>query len=94
VAVHGDAEGVDNVRTALIDWLTTLGLIRAGDSGAVGRYVGYLNPYATSHDDLDEDTAIQKEVRNAARSLVETVRQIRSGKLRQPDRGLTAPRKK
>jgi multimeric flavodoxin WrbA len=94
VAVHGDAEGVDNVRTALIDWLTTLGLIRAGDSGAVGRYLGYLNPYATSHDDLDEDTAIQEEVRNAARSLVETVRQIRSGKLRQPDRGLTAPRKK
>ena len=94
VAVHGDAEGVDNVRTALCDWLTTLGLIRAGESGVVGRYLGYMEPYATGHDDLDRDTALQEEVRNAARSLVETVRQIRSGKLKQPDRALSPPREK
>jgi multimeric flavodoxin WrbA len=94
VAVHGDVEGADNVKNALCDWLNTLGLVRAGDAGAVSRYVGYFRPYATSHDDLDEDPAIQKEVRNAARSLVETVRQIRSGKLRQPDQGLRAPREK
>ena len=94
VAVHGDAEGVDTVKNALCDWLNTLGLIRAGESGALARYVGYFNPYATSHDDLDADTAIQEEVRNAARSLVETVRQIRSGKLRQPDQSLAAPREK
>ena len=94
VAVHGDAEGVDNVRTALCDWLTTLGLIRAGDSGALARYIGYMEPYATSHDDLDRDTALQEEVRNAARSLVETVRQIRSGKLKQPDNALSPPREK
>ena len=94
VAVHGDAEGVDNVRTALCDWLTTLGLIRAGESGAVGRYVGYMGPYASSHDELDRDSAVQEEVRNAARSLVETVRQIRSGRSRPPDTGLRAPREK
>lgn len=94
VAVHGDAEGVDNVRNALCDWLTTLGLVRAGESGAIGRYLGYMAPYATSHDDLDRDAALQEEVRNAARSLVETVRQIRSGRLRQPDAQLTAPREK
>jgi multimeric flavodoxin WrbA len=94
VAVHGDAEGVDNVRNALCDWLTTLGLIRAGESGALGRYLGYFEPYATSHDALDGDLAMQEEVRNAARSLVETVRQIRSGRLRQPDRNLKAPREK
>jgi multimeric flavodoxin WrbA len=94
VAVHGDAEGVDNVRNALCDWLTTLGLVRAGESGAVGRYVGYFEPYATSHDDLDRDTAVQEEVRNAALSLVQTVRQIRSGRLRQPDAGLAPPREK
>ena len=94
VAVHGDAEGVDNVRTALCDWLTTLGLVRAGESGAVGRYVGYMEPYATSHDELDRDTAMQEEVRNAARSLVETVRQIRSGHLKQPDAALVPPREK
>jgi multimeric flavodoxin WrbA len=94
VAVHGDAEGVDNVRTALCDWLTTLGLVQAGESGALGRYLGYMEPYATSHDALDKDAALQDEVRNAASSLVETVRQIRSGKLRQPDRELSPPRQK
>ncbi len=94
VAVHGDAEGVDNVRTALCDWLTTLGLIRAGESGAIGRYLGYMEPYATGHDELDRDAALKEEVRNAARSLVQTVRQIRRGKLKQPDEGLSPPREK
>jgi multimeric flavodoxin WrbA len=92
--VHGDAEGVDSVRNALRDWLTTLGLIQAGESGVLGRYLGYYKPYASGHDELDEDTALQEEVRNAARSLVETVRQLRSGKLRQPDAGLSTPRQK
>ena len=32
--------------------------------------VGYMQPYATSHDDLDRDTAFQEEVRNAARALM------------------------
>lgn len=94
VAVHGDVEGVDNVRHALCDWLTTLGLVRAGEAAAVGRYIGYFEPYATSHDGLDRDTAVQQEVRNAALSLIETVRQIRSGRLRQPDAALAAPREK
>jgi multimeric flavodoxin WrbA len=94
VAVHGDAEGVDNVKYALCDWLNTLGLIRAGESGALARYIGYYEPYATSHDALDRDAALQEEVRNAARSLVETVRQIRRGKLRPPDANLSAPREK
>ena len=85
---------MDNVRTALCNWLTTLGLIQAGESGALGRYLGYFEPYATSHDELDKDVALQEEVRNAARSLVETVRQIRSGKLKQPDAGVSVPREK
>jgi hypothetical protein len=45
-------------------------------------------------DALDRDTAVQQEVRNAALSLVETVRQIRSGRLRQPDAALEPPREK
>ena len=53
-----------------------------------------MEPYATGHDELDRDTAVQEEVRNAARSLVETVRQIRSGRLRQPDARLSTPRQK
>lgn len=59
----------------------------------MGRYVGYFKPYAASHDELDRDTAVQDEVRNAALSLVETVRQIRSGRLRQPDAALATARK-
>ncbi|MFN0059034.1 MAG: flavodoxin family protein [Planctomycetota bacterium] len=94
VVVHGDAGGVDEVRRSLCDWLTDLEMIQAGAAAAVGRYVGYYGSYATSHDDLDADQAFPTEVRNAARSLIETVRQIRSGEFRQPDKDLEAPRKK
>jgi hypothetical protein len=56
------------------------------------RYVGYLSPYATSHDDLDRDTDFQEDVRNAARTLVQAVKDRRSGKLE--DRGLHETRPK
>jgi multimeric flavodoxin WrbA len=94
LVVHGDAAGVENLRRILCDWLTDLELIPAGASAVVGRYLGYYRPYATSHDDLDEDVALQAETRNAARSLVETVRQIRSGRYQAPDASLEAPRVK
>ena len=73
VVVHGDAAGVEQLRTMLCDWLTDLELVQAGPSAAVGRYLGYFEPYATSHDDLDRDVALQTEVKNAAKSLVEAV---------------------
>ncbi len=94
VVVHGDAAGVEELRRILCDWLTDLELIQAGASAAVGRYLGYYRPYATSHEDLDQDRALQAETRAAARSLVETVRQIRSGHYEAPDAELTAPRMK
>jgi multimeric flavodoxin WrbA len=94
VVAHGDAAGVGNVRAALCDWLTSLELHQAGASAALDRYIGYYEPYATSHDDLDRDTALQAEVRNAALSLVEGVRQIRTGTWQAPDRGLAPPRQK
>lgn len=94
VVVHGDAAGVDDLRRMLCDWLTDMDLIQAGPSAAIGRYLGYYRPYATSHDDLDADTALQSEVANAARSLVETVRQIRTGRYRRPDAGLEKVRQK
>jgi multimeric flavodoxin WrbA len=94
VVVHGDAAGVEELRRILCDWLTDMELIQAGTSGALGRYLGYYRPYATSHADLDEDRAFQAETRAAARSLVEAVRQIRSGRYRAPDAGLPAPRPK
>ena len=94
VVVHGDAAGVEQLRTILCDWLTDMELVQAGPSAALGRYVGYFQTYAKSHDDLDRDQAVQKEVKNAALSLVETVRQIRSGRYRRPDAELEEPRQK
>lgn len=94
VVVHGDAAGVEGLTHNLCDWLTDLELVQAGPLASVGRYLGYFRPYATSHDDLDQDESLRKEVLNAALSLVETVRQIRSGRYRAPDAGLDAPRLK
>jgi multimeric flavodoxin WrbA len=94
VVAHGDAEGAADVRHALCDWLDWMGLIRAGTAAAFDRYIGYYEPYATSHDALDRDEAVQAETRNAALALLERVRQIRLGRYERADAGLEAPRKK
>jgi multimeric flavodoxin WrbA len=92
LAVHADAEGAQNVRHALTNWLTAMHLIEAG-SASIDRYVGYYEPYATSHQALDRDEGFQEEVRNAARALVNQVRMLREGRA-EPDTGLEEPRKK
>jgi hypothetical protein len=69
-------------------------LVKAGGMATLDRYIGYYEPYATSHDALDRDQAVQEEVRNAARSLVNTVQLMREGRYEQPDEGLTSPRPK
>ena len=94
VAVHGDASGVDAVRTALCEWLDWNGLIDAGMQARLGRYINYFQPYATSHDALDKDEAVFEEVRNVARAICEAVSERRSGRLSVPDTGLSEPRKK
>jgi hypothetical protein len=53
-----------------------------------------MRAYATSHEDLDSDIDFQEEVRNAARSLLAAVRQLRRGELKVPDAGLHEPRLK
>jgi hypothetical protein len=78
----------------LTDWLVDMELIPAGPHAGLDRYVGYYEDYATSHDALDRDAALWDEVRNVALGLVETVRQIRSGRYRRPDERLVPPRKK
>ena len=88
VIVHGDAAGTENLRRILTDWLLDIGMIPSGHLSLIDRYVGYLSPYATSHDDLDRDEGFQDDVRNAARALVQAVKDRRSGKLQPPDRGL------
>ena len=92
VVVHADAEGAQNVRHALTNWLTAMHLVEAG-AASIDRYVGYYEPYATSHGALDRDEGFQEEVRNAARALVNQVRMMRQGR-REPDEGLEEPRKK
>jgi multimeric flavodoxin WrbA len=94
IAVHGDVAGGEETRRALTDWLGWMGLVQAGRKGVLDRHIGYYEPYATSHDALDRDTAVQEEVRNVARSLVRTVRLIRDGKYERPGAGLRDPRPK
>jgi multimeric flavodoxin WrbA len=94
VVVHGDAAGTENLRRILTDWMSDIGMIPSGHLALLDRYVGYLTPYATSHDDLDQDTDFQDDVRNAALTLVQAVKDRRAGKLQPADRGLHEARPK
>jgi multimeric flavodoxin WrbA len=94
VVVHGDAAGAENLRRILSDWMCDIGMIPSGHLALIDRYVGYLAPYATSHDDFDRDADLQDDVRNAALALVQAVKDRRSGKLQPPDRGLHETRQK
>lgn len=81
IVVHGDAEGAENVRRGLSDWLLSMNLEAAGHAAELDRYIGYWKPYASSHDDLDTDASLQDEVRLAAGTLIEAVAAKRSGTL-------------
>lgn len=94
VVVHGDVEGAENVRRSISDWLCFMHLCPAGPAAELDRYIGYWKPYATSHADLDADTAVQDEVRNAARTLLEAVRAKLEGKLITAGEDLRQPRQK
>ena len=94
VVVHGDAAGTETLRRILVDWSKDMGLVSAGHAAELDRYVGYYEPYATSHDALDRDHAFQEETRNAARALVKAIRLMRRGELARPDAGLSEPRLK
>jgi multimeric flavodoxin WrbA len=93
VVVHGDAAGAETLRRSLVDWLTDMGLVQAGNMGALDRYVGYYGPYSRSHEALDADAAFQEEVRNAARALATGIKFVRQGRP-EPDSALRDPRPK
>ena len=42
----------------LVDWLTDIGMIQAGPLAALDTWIGWYEPYATSHDDLDDDSRL------------------------------------
>jgi multimeric flavodoxin WrbA len=92
--VHGDVAGAESARRALSDWLDGMGLVDAGTQARLDRYIGYMQPYATSHDDLDRDRAVQEEARNVARAVANAVAQGRAKRLSVPDSKLERPRPK
>jgi multimeric flavodoxin WrbA len=94
VVVHGDAAGPENARRMLTDWLTDMRLIPAPRSALIDTWIGWYQPYATSHDDLDKDQELFTEVGNAAAALASIVKQIRSGQYKAADAGLHDPREK
>jgi multimeric flavodoxin WrbA len=94
IVVHGDVAGAETLRRSLSDWLTDMELLPAAPSAVVDRYIGYYEPYATSHDALDRDTSLHEEVRNAARALVTGVALARAGKCPRADAALHDPRPK
>jgi len=93
VVVHGDVVGAETLRRSLSDWLTDMKLVPAVRQGGLDRYIGYYEPYATSHDALDRDTAVQEEVRATARALIEAVGLMRARRLPEFD-AETDPRPK
>lgn len=93
IITNGDSEGADILRRSLDDWLSDMGLVAAGRLATIDRYIGYYRPYATSHQDLDEDRSLFQETANAASTLIEAVKQYRNGE-REAGSGLTDPRPK
>jgi len=94
VVVHGDSAGAENLRRSLVDWATDMHLLSAGPVAEVDAYVGYYEPYATSHEALDRDEAFQTEVANAASALCEAVTARRQGRYPAVGKGLVDPRPK
>jgi len=92
--VHGDVAGVEDARRAISDWLDWMGLIDAGTPSRLERYIGYYEPYATSHDTLDNDQAMQEETRNVARAVAKAVVELRAGRLQAVQPVLSKPRTK
>ena len=94
LVVHGDAVGAENVRSVLDDWLSDMHLEPASAQAMIDRYIGYMAPYATSHEALDRDTAVQEEARNVARILVDALKLRHAGKLEIAGREVEDPRPK
>ncbi len=94
LVVHGDVSGAASLRDGLSEWLEWTGFIPSGAQSQIDRYIGYFQPYATSHDALDKDEAIVEETKNVARAVSNAVAALRAGTLTIPDRNLKEPRQK
>jgi multimeric flavodoxin WrbA len=92
--VHGDVAGIEGSRRALSDWLDWMGLIDAGSRARLDRFIGYYEPYATSHDTLDEDTSVQLEATNVGLAVAVATAAVRRGELQEEDLLPNPPRPK
>lgn len=92
--VHGDVAGIEGSRRALSDWLDWMGFIDAGAVARLDRFIGYYEPYATSHETLDLDLAVQQETRNVGRAVAHAVSELRAGRLEAAKPKLPRPRPK
>jgi multimeric flavodoxin WrbA len=81
IIVHGDTIDVDSLKDNLSGWLEEMSLISAGYHANLSRFIGYYEEYATSHEALDKDKAIKREVENAASNLYLCVKDQREKKL-------------
>lgn len=94
LVVHGDSVGAETLRRSLADWLTDMSLISAGRSAESDGYIGYMELYAVSHDQLDQDTEFQQDTLNVAHALANAVRLSQEGRFENPGKGLQEPNPK
>lgn len=94
VVVHGDVAGIEGARRSLCDWFDWMGFIDAGAAARLDRFIGYYEPYANSHEALDQDEPLQEEVRNVARAVSKAVEELRAGRLLAVQPKLSRPRAK
>jgi len=92
--VHGDVAGVEVSRRNLSDWLDWMGFIDAGPQSRLDRFIGYYEPYATSHEALDRDGPMRDEARNVAHAVAKGVAELRAGRLKAAQPVLSRPRPK
>ena len=71
-----------------------MSLVQASRTAEVDGYLGYMEPYATSHQALDKDETFQEETRNAARALGNALKLSCAGKYQRPDENLHDPKPK
>ena len=88
LVVHGDSIGAEGLRRNLADWLTDLELISSGRMAEKDGYIGYEEPYATSHKALDEDEAMQQDVRSVATTLARAIKLQAENQMKRADEGL------
>jgi len=94
IIVHGDAQGVDELKNALSSWLSEMMLVPTGTMGHLSRYIGYYESYAESHKALTKDQALWDELTNSCQSLALSIEAKRAHKLESFTPDLNDPRPK